>query len=267
MMEGFQDQKTCVDDTVIYDDSIEQNFYRVCEFLEISSRGGCTFNPKKFQFGSSEVNFLGFRVTENGIKPLLEVGPAVLCSVRGRSDQDCWLSALDSSLRGNSCFNNPDISRVDPRPLPSWRLLGDHLSRVRLSPVQVFSLFSRSSESPDLRLTELHLYLQDVTIVPNEIFAGALSRFLESYFKSAGFSLHDVGLPPGGGWRVNTGARAFFFLQHLRRLSRASCWSHRDAGDGGLLGWTDDGRAGDWSSQHGAGGEIGKPLENLVALY
>ena len=72
MMEGFQDQKTCVDDTVIYDDSIEQNFYRVCEFLEIASRGGCTFNPKKFQFGSSEVNFLGFRVTENGIKPLSE---------------------------------------------------------------------------------------------------------------------------------------------------------------------------------------------------
>ena len=69
MLEGFQDQETVVDDSIIYDDNIEQNFYRVCEFLEISAKGGCTFNPKKFQFGCREVNFLGFLITDEGIKP------------------------------------------------------------------------------------------------------------------------------------------------------------------------------------------------------
>ena len=64
-----EDSKTCVDDSMIYNDSIEENFFRVCQFLEKSARGGCTFNPKKFQFGCREVTFLGFLVTDTGIKP------------------------------------------------------------------------------------------------------------------------------------------------------------------------------------------------------
>ena len=36
ILDGFTDSKTCVDDSIIYDDSIEQNFYQVCEFLTIS---------------------------------------------------------------------------------------------------------------------------------------------------------------------------------------------------------------------------------------
>ena len=58
----FKDYKKCVDDTIIYDDSIEDNFFRVCEFLEKCNKGGCIFNPQKFQFGDKEVDFLGFRV-------------------------------------------------------------------------------------------------------------------------------------------------------------------------------------------------------------
>ena len=38
------------------------------QFLEIGSKGGCTFNPAKFQFAQLEVEFLGFKITPNGIK-------------------------------------------------------------------------------------------------------------------------------------------------------------------------------------------------------
>ena len=72
MLEGFENLKTCVDDSIVFDDTIEENFYRVCKFLETAARGGCTFNPKKFQFGSTDVTFLGFRVTSDGIKPTQE---------------------------------------------------------------------------------------------------------------------------------------------------------------------------------------------------
>ena len=65
----FTDYQKCVDDSLIWDDSIEDNFKRVCEFLERCNRGGCIFNPSKFQFGSMEVDFLGFRITDTGIKP------------------------------------------------------------------------------------------------------------------------------------------------------------------------------------------------------
>ena len=69
IMADFENVKNCVDDSLIYDDTIEQNFHRVCDFLEQGARGGCTFNPKKFQFGERSVNFLGFLVTDTGIKP------------------------------------------------------------------------------------------------------------------------------------------------------------------------------------------------------
>ena len=78
IMEGFENVKNCVDDSLIYDDSIEENFYRVCKFLEQGSRGGCTFNPNKFQFGEREVNFLGFLVTDTGIKPTPEFTQNIL---------------------------------------------------------------------------------------------------------------------------------------------------------------------------------------------
>ena len=47
-----------------------------------------------------------------------------------------------------------------------------------LSPDQVLALFSRISESPlsDLRLIELNLWDWDVSLVPPEVFAGALSE-------------------------------------------------------------------------------------------
>ena len=69
IMAGFTgNQQTCVDDSLVYNDSIEQNFFDICQFLEIGGRGGCTFNPSKFQFAQQEVDFLGFRVTHDGIK-------------------------------------------------------------------------------------------------------------------------------------------------------------------------------------------------------
>lgn len=61
--------KKCVDDTLLYDDDIKTNFFRVCEFLSKCSNQGCVFNPAKFQFGEETVKFLGFKVTADSIKP------------------------------------------------------------------------------------------------------------------------------------------------------------------------------------------------------
>lgn len=97
ILDGFTDSKTCVDDSIIYDDSIEQNFYRVCEFLTISSRGGCTFNPKKFQFGLREINFLGFLVTNDGIKPTPQFIENIMNFPTPRSITDIrsWFGAIN----------------------------------------------------------------------------------------------------------------------------------------------------------------------------
>ena len=65
----FPNVKKCVDDSILYDADIETNFHQVCSFLERCSSQGIVFNPKKFQFGQSSVKYLGFQITDSGIKP------------------------------------------------------------------------------------------------------------------------------------------------------------------------------------------------------
>jgi hypothetical protein len=61
--------KKCVDDSLLYDTDIGTNFQRVCEFFSTCSEHGCIFNADKFQFAEQAVNFLGFTITSETIKP------------------------------------------------------------------------------------------------------------------------------------------------------------------------------------------------------
>ena len=61
--EGFENLDHCVDDYIIWDKNIKENFFRVCSFIEKCSCAGCIFNPSKFQFGRDTVQFLGFEIT------------------------------------------------------------------------------------------------------------------------------------------------------------------------------------------------------------
>ena len=58
-----------VEESILWDDSIEANFYSVCAFLEKCAKAGCIFNPSKFQFAKEEVTFLGFEISKNGLGP------------------------------------------------------------------------------------------------------------------------------------------------------------------------------------------------------
>ena len=41
----------------------------MCQFIATCTKAGCIFNPSKFQFASESVDFLGFRITSEGVKP------------------------------------------------------------------------------------------------------------------------------------------------------------------------------------------------------
>ena len=68
----FPDVKKCVDDSILWSADIEKNFNQVCSYLQRCSGHGVVFNPKKFQFGEKSVRYLGFQITEAGIKPTQE---------------------------------------------------------------------------------------------------------------------------------------------------------------------------------------------------
>ena len=60
----------CVDDTAMWDTELEEHWWRVIDFLDLLGRNGIVLNVKKFQFAQREVDFAGFKVTENEIQPL-----------------------------------------------------------------------------------------------------------------------------------------------------------------------------------------------------
>ena len=67
----------CVDDTALWDNTIEGNFLRTCSYLSLCAGAGILFSKKKFQFCSKEVEFLGFKVGGDGIKPSEEFLEAI----------------------------------------------------------------------------------------------------------------------------------------------------------------------------------------------
>ena len=58
-----------VDDSLLYDDNIEDAFYRCWDFLTLGSQNGIVYNSDKFQFCQDVVDFAGLKVTEAGVTP------------------------------------------------------------------------------------------------------------------------------------------------------------------------------------------------------
>jgi len=59
-----------VDDSLLYDDNLEEHWWRIIEFLEVAGNGGVVLNADKFQFAQKTVDFAGFRITEDSVEPL-----------------------------------------------------------------------------------------------------------------------------------------------------------------------------------------------------
>lgn len=59
----------CVDNTVLYDVSVEDAFWHTHEFLETCTRAGITVKPEKFKFCRREVEFVGYHLGWDIYKP------------------------------------------------------------------------------------------------------------------------------------------------------------------------------------------------------
>ena len=69
LLADFERQKRCIDDTLLYDTTIESAFKRACDFLDKCGENGVILNPAKFQFAQNDVEYLGFNVTAKGVQP------------------------------------------------------------------------------------------------------------------------------------------------------------------------------------------------------
>ena len=59
----------CVDDTLLWSDTIEESFFHAANWLDTCGRHGITLNPDKFSFAKDEVEFAGFEITNDTVRP------------------------------------------------------------------------------------------------------------------------------------------------------------------------------------------------------
>lgn len=68
----------CIDDTLLWDRSLELAFWHTVDYITHCGKSGIVFNPDKFQFADDEVEFAGFVITSDGVKPTKKMTEAIL---------------------------------------------------------------------------------------------------------------------------------------------------------------------------------------------
>ena len=69
IVSDVQNKSKCIDDTILWSNSIEESFHQAANWLDICGRNGIILNPEKFQFAEDTVEFAGFRISPEVITP------------------------------------------------------------------------------------------------------------------------------------------------------------------------------------------------------
>ena len=59
----------CIDDTLLWSDTIEDSLFQAANWLDTCGRHGITLNPEKFRFSADTVEFAGFEITNDAVRP------------------------------------------------------------------------------------------------------------------------------------------------------------------------------------------------------
>ena len=59
----------CIDESLLWDDSIESAFWHAMNYIGHCASKGIISNPDKFHFAETEVEFAGFLMTADGVRP------------------------------------------------------------------------------------------------------------------------------------------------------------------------------------------------------
>ena len=88
ILTDFARKERIVDDTIHYDEDLEDHWWRTIDFLNIVDSAGVVLNADKFQFAQREVDFAGFRITDNKIDPLPKYFSAIRDFPKPKSTTD-----------------------------------------------------------------------------------------------------------------------------------------------------------------------------------
>ena len=63
------DKTKCIDDTLLWADDLYSSFFQAVDWLDLCGHNGITLNPEKFVFGADAVEFAGFEITMDTVRP------------------------------------------------------------------------------------------------------------------------------------------------------------------------------------------------------
>ena len=69
MTKDIKNKREIVDDTLLFEDSLEKLFWTTMRYIKLCADNCITFNPEKFHFGETNIEFAGFEVTADYYKP------------------------------------------------------------------------------------------------------------------------------------------------------------------------------------------------------
>ena len=73
----IKNKTKCIDDTLLWADNIEESFMQTVQWLDICGRNGIILNPEKFTFCQDTVEFAGFEISKDSVRPSRQHSKAI----------------------------------------------------------------------------------------------------------------------------------------------------------------------------------------------
>ena len=97
IVSDFPNKTKCIDDALLWTDTIKESFFQAVDWLDLLGNNGVISNPEKFVFGADEVEFAGFEVTNDSVRPCSKLFEAIedYPTPRNISDIRSWYGLIN----------------------------------------------------------------------------------------------------------------------------------------------------------------------------
>lgn len=138
----------CIDDTLLWSDSISDAYSQAVEWLHICATNGVTLNPEKFHFAEDSVEFAGFEITPTTVKPCRKYIRAITDFPTPKNLTDVSLLHIQHDI-GHGTIQGPTET------LGEVRL--DRISPISIQQLQVSHRQGNPRRGEDLRQNQTNL--------------------------------------------------------------------------------------------------------------
>ena len=95
------------DDTALWDDELEEHWWRIIDYLQLVGTHGIILNSEKFQFCKRSIDFAGFRISEHKVEPLPKYLQAITTFPKPEKLQDIrsWFGLVNQVAHYNKLID------------------------------------------------------------------------------------------------------------------------------------------------------------------